>query len=87
MSTDTTSTALSAAADADDALERLEQILGRISDGDLHLAHPDGGWSPAHVVSHLSLSTLMWLGDMERLRQDPQLRFFLREEIGHDAVG
>jgi hypothetical protein len=24
---------------------------------------------------------------MERLRQDPQLSFFFREEIGHDALG
>jgi hypothetical protein len=76
-----------AAATADSALERLETVLGRISDGDLHLAHPDGGWTPAQLVSHIGLSTLVWLGDMERLRQDPELAFFYREEIGHDAVG
>ena len=39
------------------------------------------------AVSHISLSTLVWLGDMERLRQDPELGFFFREEIGHDAMG
>jgi hypothetical protein len=29
----------------------------------------------------------MWLGDLERLRNDPDLGFFFREEIGHDALG
>jgi uncharacterized damage-inducible protein DinB len=76
-----------AAATADAALARLEDVLARIGDGDLHRAHPGGGWTTAQVVSHISLSTLLWLGDLERLRQDPDLGFFFREEIGHDAVG
>jgi hypothetical protein len=88
MTTETGTDALAdAAATADRALERLEAVLGRISDGDLHLAHPNGGWTPAQLVSHISLSTLVWLGDIERLRQDPKLEFFYREEIGHDAMG
>ncbi len=36
-----------AAADADAALARLQDIVGRIGDGDLHRAHRDGGWSVA----------------------------------------
>lgn len=83
-----TSTDLSAAAaEADRALDRLEGLLGRASDGDLHLAHPSGGWSVAQLVSHLSLSALLWVADLERLRQDPELAFLFREEVGHDAVG
>jgi hypothetical protein len=39
------------------------------------------------VISHMNVATLMWLGDLERLRHDPELRFFFREEIGHDALG
>jgi hypothetical protein len=88
MTTETgTGVLAEAAATADRALERLEAVLGRLDDGDLHLAHRDGGWTPAQLVSHISLSTLVWLGDMERLRQDPELTFFFREEIGHDAMG
>ena len=88
MTTGTHSTALTdAATTADRSLARLEAVLGRIGDGDLHLAHRNGGWTPAQLVSHISLSTLVWLGDMERLRQDSELGFFFREEIGHDAVG
>jgi uncharacterized damage-inducible protein DinB len=75
------------AATADAALGRLQDVLGRIGDGDLHLATPGGGWTVAQVVSHITVSTLVWLGDIERLRQDPDLRFFFREEIGHDALG
>ena len=30
---------------------------------------------------------MLWLGDLERLRHDPELSFFFREEIGHDALG
>ena len=88
MTTGTHTTTLAdAAATADASLARLEAVLGRIADGDLHLAHRNGGWTPAQLVSHISLSTLVWLGDMERLRQDSELSFFFREEIGHDAVG
>jgi hypothetical protein len=81
-------TALSdSAATADAALARLDDVLARISDGDLHLATPGGGWTVAQVIAHITVSTLVWLGDMERLRQDPLLTFFFREEIGHDAHG
>lgn len=76
-----------AAATADDALARLDELLGRLGDGALHLASPGGGWTVAQVVSHISVSTLVWLGNVERLRQDPDLDFFFREEIGHDALG
>jgi uncharacterized damage-inducible protein DinB len=88
MTTDTTGSVLAEAATASDtALGRLDEVLRRISDGDLHRASPGGGWTVAEVVSHINLSTLVWLGDLERLRQDPELTFFFREEIGHDAVG
>jgi hypothetical protein len=76
-----------AAADADAALARLQDIVGRIGDGDLHRAHRDGGWSVAQVISHINVCAILWLGDLERLRNDPELRFFFREEIGHDALG
>ena len=88
MTADTTTSVLTdAAKNADVALSRLHDVLGRVSDGDLHLATPGGGWTVAQVVSHITVSTLVWLGDVERLRQDPDLRFFFREEIGHDALG
>ena len=88
MTADTTTSVLTdAAKTADVALGRLHDVLGRINDGDLHLATPGGGWTVAQVVSHITVSTLVWLGDVERLRQDPDLRFFFREEIGHDALG
>ncbi len=78
-------TEAAAAVDAD--LARLQDVLGRLSDADLHLATPGGGWSVAQVVSHISVSTLVWLGTVERLRRDPELRFVFREEVGHDALG
>jgi hypothetical protein len=84
MSTDTT---VDAAAQADVGMARLQEALGRLSDGDLHRAHRGGGWTVAQVISHMNVATLMWLGDLERLRHDPELRFFFREEIGHDALG
>ena len=71
----------------DAALGRLIDIVGRLSDGDLHRAHFDGGWTVAQVVSHINVCTLVWLGDLNRLRHDPDLRFFYREEIGHDLTG
>jgi uncharacterized damage-inducible protein DinB len=71
----------------DSSFGRLEDVLARISDGDLHRASPGGGWTVAEVVSHINVCTLIWLGDMERLRQDKELDFFFREHIGHDAVG
>jgi DinB superfamily len=84
MSTDTT---VDAAAQADVGMARLQEALGRLSDGDLHRAHSGGGWTVAQVISHMNVATLMWLGDLERLRHDPELTFFFREEIGHDALG
>jgi hypothetical protein len=84
MSTDTT---VDAAAQADVGMARLQEALGRLSDGDLHRAHRGGGWTVAQVISHMNVATLMWLGDLERLRHDPELTFFFREEIGHDALG
>jgi hypothetical protein len=69
------------------AMARLQAALRRLTDGDLHRAHRGGGWTVAQVISHMNVATLMWLGDLERLRNDPDLRFFFREEIGHDALG
>jgi hypothetical protein len=76
-----------ATADVDASLAHLQDVLTRISDADRHLATPGGGWTVAQVVSHISVSALVWLGNMERLRRDPDLRFFFREEVGHDALG
>ena len=87
MTTDTADAISTAAASADAALAQLQDIVRRISDGDLHRAHRDGGWSVAQVVSHVNVCTLLWLGDIERLRHDPELGFFFREEVGHDALG
>jgi len=75
-----------ATAPAIEALRELEAVLGRISDADLHRAHPDGGWTCAQVVSHIHISGLLWIADLERLRHQPSL-FMYREELGHDAVG
>ena len=87
MRTDTGVTPSDAAKEADDALGRLQSIIERIDDGDLHRAHRNGGWSVAQVVSHINVCTLIWLGDLQRLRDDPELSFFFREEIGHDCTG
>ena len=76
-----------AAASVDADLARLVETLGGISDGDLHRASFGGGWTVAQVVSHISVSTLVWLGNLRRLEADPELGFFFREEIGHDALG
>ena len=75
-----------ATAPAIEALRELEAVLGRISDADLHRAHPDGGWTCAQVVSHIHISGLLWITTLERLRHQPSL-FIYREELGHDAVG
>ena len=32
-----------------------------------------GGWTAAQYISHANLAAILWLGDMERLRQDPDL--------------
>ena len=76
-----------AAASVDADLARLVDTLGGISDGDLHRASFGGGWTVAQVVSHISVSTLVWLGNLRRLEADPELGFFFREEVGHDALG
>ena len=72
---------------ADAALARLDAALSRLGDGDLHRAHFDGGWTVAQVVSHINVCSLLWMGDVKRLESDPDLRFFFREEVGHDLVG
>jgi hypothetical protein len=71
-----------------DILVEFESVLRRISDADLHRADPEGGWTVAQVVSHMHLSGLLWIADLERLRhcQGPGM-FMFREELGHDAVG
>lgn len=78
---------MSTPAEIDAALDGLVDVLGRISDGDLHRAKPGGGWTVAQCVSHLNVTVLLWVGDLARLRDDPELTFFFREEVGHDAVG
>lgn len=89
--TDTATTGRSvsdqAAADADAALGRLADIVGRLGDGDLHRAHRDGGFTVSEVISHINVSVVLWCGDIARLQADPDLGFFFREEIGHDAKG
>jgi len=75
------------AAKADAAMARLQEALRRLGDGDLHRAHRGGGWTVAQVISHMNVATILWLGDLTRLSHDPDLRFFFREEIGHDALG
>lgn len=82
-----TQTPADAAREVDAALARLEQTVAGLDDGQLHLAHFDGGWTVAQCVSHINVCTVMWLGDLQRLRDDPELRFFFREEIGHDLMG
>lgn len=76
-----------ALSEADAALARLADAVTRIGDGDLHRAHRGGGWTVAQVISHINVSVLLWLGNMARLRADPELRFFFRESVGHDALG
>ena len=71
----------------DEALGRLDQALAGLSDGELHLAHRDGGWTTARLVSHIDMSVLLWTATIARVQHDPQLVFVLREEIGHDVVG
>ncbi len=78
----------SAAKSASEALLDLEQVLRRIGDADLHRAEPEGGWTVAQVVSHMQLSGLLWIADLERLRHcPPDGMFMFREELGHDALG
>jgi uncharacterized damage-inducible protein DinB len=72
---------------ADETLQGVEDLLRSIDDADLHRAHPDGGWTGAHIVSHMTLAGLLWVGDVQRLIAEPDLDFFYREEIGHDVTG
>ena len=76
-----------ALADTDAALGRLADTLQPLGDGALHLAHRDGGWTPAQLVSHINVSVLLWTATLSRVAADPELAFVLREEVGHDAKG
>lgn len=87
MNIDTVPATAESAASVEEALQRLQDIIARLSDGDLHRAHRDGGWTVAQVISHINVCTLIWLGGLQRLANDPELRFFFREEVGHDAHG
>ena len=71
----------------DEALGRLDDTLAGLSDGDLHLAHRDGGWTAAELVSHINMSVLLWTATIARVAHDPELAFVFREEIGHDVKG
>jgi hypothetical protein len=86
MSTETTA-ATDPIVEIDAGLARLSDAVGRVGDGDLHRAHSGGGWTLSQVVSHITMSTLVWLADLTRLQHDPDLGFFFREEIGHDLTG
>lgn len=71
----------------DQALQQLDEVLAGLGDGDLHLAHRDGGWTPAEYVSHINMSVLLWTATLTRVAADPDLAFVFREEIGHDVKG
>ena len=71
---------------AHNSLASFEGMLRGIPDANLHQAHPDGGWTVAQIVSHVHLSGLLFIADLERLRHHAHL-FMFREELGHDAVG
>ncbi len=77
---------ITAAQAAHAALAEFETTLRTIKDADLHRADPDGGWTVAQIVSHMHLSGLLWIADLERLRHHAEL-FVFREELGHDALG
>ncbi len=72
---------------AEETLQEVEDLLRSISDADLHRADPNGGWTGAQIVSHMTLAGLLWVGDVQRLVADPDLDLFYREEIGHDVTG
>ena len=79
---------LSAALETTDAaLGRLADTLAPLGDGALHVAHRDGGWTPAELVSHINASVLAWTAALSRVAHDPELTFVLREEVGHDLKG
>ena len=71
----------------DSALGGLAETLRGLGDGALHLAHRDGGWTPAELVSHINASVLAWTAALARVAHDPELSFVLREEVGHDLKG
>lgn len=71
----------------DEALGRLDDALAGLGDGDLHLAHRNGGWTAAEYVSHINMSVLLWTATLARVASDPDLAFVFREEIGHDVKG
>jgi uncharacterized damage-inducible protein DinB len=73
---------------AHEALSEFEATLRKIGDADLHRADPEGGWTVAQVVSHIHLSGLLWIADLERMRHcQGETMFMFREELGHDALG
>ena len=72
---------------AHDSLIDFEKILRSIGDADLHRAQPEGGWTVAQVVSHMHISGLLWIADLERLRHCGEGMFMFREELGHDVLG
>ena len=76
-----------ALAATDAAIGRLDEVLAGLSDGDLHLAHRDGGWTAAQLVSHINMSVLLWTASIARVTHDSELSFVFREEIGHDVTG
>jgi len=76
----------SLATDAATALSAFEDTLLSISDANLHQADPEGGWTVAQIVSHMHISGILFIGDLDRLRHHDRL-FMFREELGHDAVG
>ena len=71
----------------DETLTEVEELLRELDDADIHRADPNGGWTTAIIVTHMCIGGLLWVGDVQRLAADPDLNFFFREEIGHDAVG
>lgn len=72
---------------AEETLQQVEDLLRSLDDADLHRADPNGGWTGAIIVTHMTLAGLLWVGDIQRLAADPDLDLFFREEIGHDATG
>lgn len=69
-------------------LDLLATQLQNLTDGQLHLADPEGGWTVAQIVSHIQLSGQLWVAVLARVAatsDDPL--FVYREELGHDAVG
>ena len=70
---------------AEQTLPEVEDLLRSIDDADLHRADPNGGWTGAIIVTHMTLAGLLWVADIQRLATDPDLDLFYREEI--DVTG